>query len=152
MEESLPSGMAYVPQKVAMINRLFRSVMNSGDVRVAQFPATIGRSDESDVSIMDRFVSRRHCHLEFVDDRFFVSDLGSRHGTRVNGGEIERAEIRSGDVLQIGLLRFCVSQSGRSLLLRKVSVSHSDNDVVVFRDETSGAEATGFEQRQAVHS
>lgn len=61
----------------------------------------IGRSTKCDVSIPDRFLSRRHARL-FRDgeDVWLIEDLGSRNGTFVNGRRIERPEeVRAGDVL-----------------------------------------------------
>ena len=60
----------------------------------------IGRSTKCDVSIPDRFLSRRHARLFKDGDRWLVEDLGSRNGTFVNGTKIERPEpVRTGDVL-----------------------------------------------------
>jgi serine phosphatase RsbU (regulator of sigma subunit) len=61
----------------------------------------IGRSTKCDVSIPDRFLSRRHARLfREGEDTWLVEDLGSRNGTFVNGRRIEQPEpVRSGDVL-----------------------------------------------------
>ena len=60
----------------------------------------IGRSTKCDVSIADRFLSRRHARLFRDGDQWLVEDLGSRNGTFVNGTRIGRPEpVRTGDVL-----------------------------------------------------
>ncbi len=60
----------------------------------------IGRSTKCDLSIPDRFLSRRHAHLYIDGDSWMVEDLGSRNGTFVNGTKIGKAEeVREGDVL-----------------------------------------------------
>ena len=62
----------------------------------------IGRSAESDVSISDRSLSRRHARLYSEDGELYVEDLDSRHGTNVNGRRIsEPTQVRLGD--SIGL-------------------------------------------------
>ena len=60
----------------------------------------IGRSTKCDVSIPDRFLSRRHARLYKKNDQWLIEDLGSRNGTFVNGTRIGRPEqVKMGDVL-----------------------------------------------------
>jgi len=63
----------------------------------------IGRSTKCDVSIPDRFLSRRHARLyRQGEDSWLVEDLGSRNGTFVNGRRIDGpVEVHPGDVLTI---------------------------------------------------
>jgi ABC transport system ATP-binding/permease protein len=49
-------------------------------------------------------VSRVHAEIRFQEGRWFVTDLGSTHGTLVNGHRIaEITEIQSGSQIQLGL-------------------------------------------------
>lgn len=60
----------------------------------------VGRSTKCDLSIPDRFLSRRHARLYRDGDSWMIEDLGSRNGTFLNGTKIGRAEqVREGDVL-----------------------------------------------------
>jgi serine phosphatase RsbU (regulator of sigma subunit) len=62
----------------------------------------IGRSTLADVTISDRFLSRRHARLYLNDDDWLIEDLGSRNGTLVNGAKIAHpTKVRSGDVIGI---------------------------------------------------
>ncbi len=62
----------------------------------------IGRSASADVSIADRFLSRRHARLYRQDDEWFIEDLGSRNGTLVNGSKISGpTAVSPGDVIGI---------------------------------------------------
>ena len=56
--------------------------------------------------IDDRWLSRQHCHLFTVDGVLFVRDLGSRHGTFVNGQAIRESQVLPGDELCVGLTHF----------------------------------------------
>lgn len=64
---------------------------------------TVGRGQMADLSIADRWVSRRHCQLYPSDSGCAVRDLGSRHGTYLNGKRVTQAEVKPGDEIRIGL-------------------------------------------------
>lgn len=72
-------------------------------------PVVLGRSPEADVRIDDRWVSRRHCELAEIDGTVVVRDLGSTHGTYVNGRQISEARLRPDDKLTVGLTSFVAS-------------------------------------------
>jgi len=61
----------------------------------------IGRGSEADVLLPSDRVSRSHCQLELVGDSCILQDLGSLHGTRVNGVRIDRHILVAGDSIQI---------------------------------------------------
>ena len=62
----------------------------------------IGRSTHCDITIADRFLSRRHARLFAADDGWQIEDLGSRNGTFINGRKIEQPTlIRIGDVIAL---------------------------------------------------
>ncbi len=62
----------------------------------------IGRSTHCDLTIADRFLSRRHARVFAADDGWQIEDLGSRNGTFINGRKIERpTPIRVGDVIAL---------------------------------------------------
>jgi pSer/pThr/pTyr-binding forkhead associated (FHA) protein len=71
---------------------------------VPRFPALIGRSEEADVRLSDRWTSRQHCRLEERDGVLVVRDLGSRHGTWVNQNRVVESPILPGDQLSVGLV------------------------------------------------
>ncbi|HUG70179.1 MAG TPA: FHA domain-containing protein [Pirellulaceae bacterium] len=68
-----------------------------------QFPLVIGRSEEANVTLDDRWASRRHCLIETHDGMLIVQDLGSKHGTLLNDAIISEAVLKPGDRLSIGL-------------------------------------------------
>jgi ABC-type multidrug transport system ATPase subunit/pSer/pThr/pTyr-binding forkhead associated (FHA) protein len=78
---------------------------------------TIGRAEENEVVVSGEKVSRRHARVEQREDGAYVSDLGSRHGTAVNGeplGEEPRL-LESGDAIEVGgeLVRFLAGEGTR---------------------------------------
>ncbi|MCC7536106.1 MAG: FHA domain-containing protein [Deltaproteobacteria bacterium] len=66
----------------------------------------LGRAEDLDVSVNHRSVSREHAEIVREGDSFKVTDLGSANGLRVNSQEVQQAELRPGDVLELGQVRF----------------------------------------------
>jgi hypothetical protein len=67
-------------------------------------PLMIGRSDECDITLPDRQVSRVHARLTWQGEYFLVEDLGSKNGTHVNGQPVAGpTSLRNGDEIQIAL-------------------------------------------------
>jgi pSer/pThr/pTyr-binding forkhead associated (FHA) protein len=65
--------------------------------------ALVGRRETSDVALVgDKGVSAAHAALFHVGGQWYVRDLGSRTGTRVNGEEIVQKAITFGDRLGVG--------------------------------------------------
>jgi pSer/pThr/pTyr-binding forkhead associated (FHA) protein len=68
---------------------------------------TIGRSLSCDLVLGDRTVSRRHAKLRTFGGQWFLEDLGSTNGTRVNGIQIRAATVvRPGASVGFGRLEF----------------------------------------------
>lgn len=49
----------------------------------------IGRSENNDIQIAEKHVSRQHAVLQYRDGFFMISDLGSSNGTFVNDNQVE---------------------------------------------------------------
>jgi predicted component of type VI protein secretion system len=63
---------------------------------------TIGRDPESDVSLADPSVSRHHALLRYLYSEYFVEDLASTNGTKLNNRVISKHILKSGDHLRMG--------------------------------------------------
>ena len=67
--------------------------------------ALIGRLETSDIRLDDVNVSRRHAELLRVGDAWYVQDLESTNGTKLNGHSVDRAVLADGDVVEVGVTR-----------------------------------------------
>jgi serine phosphatase RsbU (regulator of sigma subunit) len=65
-------------------------------------PFTVGRKVDKDLVIADPRVSRDHAQIMQLGLEFFIEDLGSKHGTFVNGERIQRQKLERGDRLEFG--------------------------------------------------
>lgn len=63
---------------------------------------TIGRHPESIVVLTCPSSSARHAIIKQAPEGFYVQDLDSSNGTRVNGAEIEEALLKDGDRVGFG--------------------------------------------------
>jgi pSer/pThr/pTyr-binding forkhead associated (FHA) protein len=67
----------------------------------------IGRHQECDVSLpASSKVSRRHCCIVQVGERYVLRDLGSMNGIRVNGHRIVETELCPGDEVAVADICF----------------------------------------------
>jgi pSer/pThr/pTyr-binding forkhead associated (FHA) protein len=78
-------------------------------IRLLKPRLLVGRHSYCDIPLRFSTVSGRHCELEFLDRYWFVRDLGSSNGTRVNGIICSAQRLLPNDVLSVARLRFSVS-------------------------------------------
>jgi len=63
---------------------------------------TIGRWQDNDIVVDDRWVSRHHAQVRRAGDQYIVKDLDSKNGTLVNGRRIsEPIALADGDDVQV---------------------------------------------------
>ena len=65
-------------------------------------PVTIGQDEANSLAFRNDRVSSFHCVIEKKGSGFSVRDLGSEHGTWVNGESVAARALKSGDVITIG--------------------------------------------------
>jgi len=63
---------------------------------------TIGRRPDRDIVLAEPHVSRTHAQIERHGSEYIIVDLGSSHGTFVNGQATQRRRLQSGDRIEIG--------------------------------------------------
>ena len=82
----------------------------------------LGRGSSSDVSIKHTTISRRHATIERKENRRVVVDMGSTNGVYVNGKQVQREVLRSGDHLRLGgvLLKYLAGDNIENLYHREL--------------------------------
>ena len=67
---------------------------------------TIGRHPDSAILLDDAFVSAHHAQISHEADGWWITDLGTKNGTFVNGAPIKApTRLKTGDVLRFGRVR-----------------------------------------------
>jgi pSer/pThr/pTyr-binding forkhead associated (FHA) protein len=65
----------------------------------------IGRTDDNDIVVNHRSISRHHAKVVREHGRYAIVDLQSSNGVRVNGEEYGKVELRRGDLVDLGHVR-----------------------------------------------
>lgn len=97
--------MAGVPAKLVPYIRI--SYPNTADDEILKLEGHLwvaGRDSNSEIPIDSPHISRKHFELVRTNEGFFITDLGSSNGTKLNGARIpphEPTRLNSGDDLQI---------------------------------------------------
>jgi pSer/pThr/pTyr-binding forkhead associated (FHA) protein len=76
----------------------------------------IGRTDENDVVINHRSISRHHAKIVRESGHYHIVDLQSANGVRVNGEEYGKVELRKGDHVDLGHVRLRFVAPGEDFL------------------------------------
>ena len=98
-------------RKVTSLNLTLQRAGNETIHRVFQQPdVSVGRDPACDISLDDDALSARHIHLSYHHGQWWVEDLGSTNGTRLNQILITTPTvITSGDQIECGHTALIVS-------------------------------------------
>ena len=79
---------------------------NTGAIReieIAKPEFTMGRQSDSDLVLLDSRISRRQARILRTAQGCVLEDMGSRHGTYVNGLKVTSCILKSGDQISLGV-------------------------------------------------
>jgi pSer/pThr/pTyr-binding forkhead associated (FHA) protein/Flp pilus assembly protein TadD len=110
----------------------------------------LGRTEDNDVQVDHRSVSRNHAKVVRDGNRWAVVDLGSANGVLVNGREYDKIDLRAGDIIEIGNVKLRFVEAGEEFQLSPADLERLRNEGV---DETMPAtDVTGRITRPAIRS
>src|SRR4051794_34921214 len=92
------------------VRLLLKSKAETGDqapkeLVLAHDQITIGRDTTCQVSLNEKAVSRAHARITRDRALYFLEDLGSSFGTRINNQVLPKGEkrlLRNGDIIAVG--------------------------------------------------
>jgi len=79
--------------------------------------SVVGRTDDNDIVINHRSISRHHAKVVRENGRYAIVDLQSSNGVRVNGEEYGKVELRRGDNVDLGHVRLRFVEAGEDFVL-----------------------------------
>jgi len=109
----VPMGRQMDPGDTAGIGKVTphaRLVMLAGPEPGTEFDLTVnlfvvGRSEEANLRIDDPSISRAHARLDGDEQSWTISDLDSINGIMINGQRRDDYLLKSGDVIELGVVR-----------------------------------------------
>ena len=101
-------------------DRPARLIVISTNFARQEFPldkaaVVIGRTDENDVVLNHRSISRHHAKIVREGEHFHIVDMQSANGVRVNGEDYGKVELRKGDQIDLGHVRLIFVPPGQDI-------------------------------------
>ena len=86
---------------------LFTTPLAGREYAFIRSELSIGRTDDNDIAIDHRSLSRNHCKIyRDADGSWKILDLQSANGVKVNGELYAQSTLRFGDVVELGHAKF----------------------------------------------
>jgi len=110
------------------------------DGQIYDFPTlkdkiTIGRNEDNDIVLLNNSVSRNHARITKTEEGYFITDLGSFNGTKLNGKLIQSAKLKHDDKIRIGPIELTF------LTREKTKSSRADSVVLTMESEEERGES-----------
>lgn len=96
------AGIAGQKAKIICVSTQFAGA----EYEIDKTEVVIGRTDENDIPIDHRSVSRHHAKIVVNQRSYRIMDLKSANGTLVNGEEYAQTELKRGDLIELGHVKF----------------------------------------------
>ncbi len=77
-------------------------------IELDQDEVSIGRSDQNSLSLDDPAISGKHCLVKKDGRKYFIKDLNSTNGTRLNGRNIVESRLKPGDIIMLGAIELTI--------------------------------------------
>ncbi|MBC8356497.1 MAG: FHA domain-containing protein [Planctomycetes bacterium] len=89
----------------------------------------VGRVATDGIIVRDDRCSRVHCEFYLQDQQWYVRDLGSRNGTKLNGEIIQVAvPVKNGDIIRIGHTKLMFTRDLAEVVSAEDDCDDSTND------------------------
>ncbi len=106
----------------------------------------IGRSEENQIVIANKYVSGHHACLIRKDGKWSITDTQSNNGTFVNGERIATRQLTPGDLVYIMGIKIIVGHDFFSLNNPGGTVKINTNDIVVFPKQEYTRKPSDYEE------
>jgi len=100
-ERPVPSAMPAPPARLVLLT----PPAPGAEFALSRPRLRVGRSEDLDIWINHKSISRVHATIDVEDGRFEITDAESANGVRVNGERVGTASLRPGDIVDLGQVR-----------------------------------------------
>ncbi|MCX7943203.1 MAG: tetratricopeptide repeat protein [Deltaproteobacteria bacterium] len=107
-----PPNIQFAVQQQAQVipNSTARLVLFSGHLPSQEFVLNktvmkIGRTEENDIVLDHKSISREHAQIIYENNVFKILDMKSANGVLVNGEQYAKTELKNGDIIELGHLK-----------------------------------------------
>lgn len=76
----------------------------------------VGRTDDADLVVDHRSISRRHCKLVNDGGNWSIVDLESANGLKVNDEDYKQTTLRKGDIIELGHVKLRFVAAGEAYI------------------------------------
>jgi pSer/pThr/pTyr-binding forkhead associated (FHA) protein len=130
--ENLPESSLKIKQshyiQAVVDSEMVYVTTNLGDgksqtLRQSQYTWTIGRDPNSGIQINNKYVSRRHAAIRYIEQGFYLMDFNSTNGTYINSEQIyQPTKLEDGDIIGLGNITFSFFNNCSCRVLPTVAV------------------------------
>jgi hypothetical protein len=106
-ERAICSIVGYVSRFTAHIESAWHEPRTARLALPAEGTVVLGRARDCDCVVSDDTVSRRHACLRCGDGAWYIRDLQSANGTRINGWRVvDEVQVKPGDRVSFGAVAY----------------------------------------------
>jgi len=120
-------------------------------LQLVECPVQLGRSSMCDLSLKDNTVTDQHAEITYQQGSYFVRDLNSQNGTRINGSEPIKGRhiLNNGDILQLGGIELLYDDNSESIVSMATQTSISLEDNLSMGNKSPKASAATLKRKSA---
>ena len=104
-------------------------VVNRQVIPLTKDVITLGRHFENDIMVNEEFVSRFHSEIRLEDGKYVLYGKESTGGTFVNGKQIDRCVLNSGDLISLVNIQFMFVDNKSKLLGKSIGMTRGLGDL-----------------------
>lgn len=98
-------------------------VVNKQVIPLSKKITTLGRHLENDIVFHEEFLSRYHVEIILEDGQYILYDKNSTSGTYVNGKQIDRCILNSGDLISLVNIQLMFVISNSTLMSKSTGMT-----------------------------